>query len=314
MTNAASSDARNNAARARSIGWPRRRSTAFFGPDLGDFGAGVPKRLGHAGGDGAGLEIVRGDGVFAELERQRARQSRNAGLRRAIGGQAVVGTLGHHGGDVDDAPGRRVPQMRYGALAQSELRGEIDGERLVPIGLGHRFGKRVRADAGIVHQDVEPAETGECIRNNRVGGIGIGDVLFECCDRVIAGVDVRKSMFWKIDREHARAFVREKRCAGGADPRSRTSDNGDASVEAHGLLLNPHSDWSVPWRSRPCKWAGRCVLVGEICRLTGGRTRVGAGGLDLSRALHPSGQPTVRLSSSKGAAGWCNRDLFVARR
>src|SRR5215213_3921485 len=67
-------------------------------PDLADVVL-VEVLAGHAGVDRPGQDVVRRDAELAQLQRQRARQPGDAGLRGGVGGESVVRALGHHRGD-----------------------------------------------------------------------------------------------------------------------------------------------------------------------------------------------------------------------
>ena len=71
--------------------------------------------------------------------------------------------------------------MRDGALAQPELRGQIDRQRAVPIVLRHGLGQRIGGDPGIVHQDVELAEAGIASADDRLAGVARRPRFFRRC-------------------------------------------------------------------------------------------------------------------------------------
>ena len=73
-----------------------------------------------------------------------------------------------HRRDVDDlAPGTLRDELSGHRLRQEEHRLQIDGHDVVPVPLGEFEGLGAPDDAGIVDQDVDPAERGDAVGDDR---------------------------------------------------------------------------------------------------------------------------------------------------
>src|SRR5262249_8550206 len=59
--------------------------------------------------------------------------------------------------DVDDAAGATLDHVLDGGLRQVERAGQVDRDDLLPVVVGHLGHGPVDGDAGVVHQDVQPA-------------------------------------------------------------------------------------------------------------------------------------------------------------
>ena len=117
------------------------------------------------------LDVVLGPGAG-----ERARQLHDAALGRGIGCGERRAEDRHHRADVDDLAAARRDHRRIGRLAADEGAGEVGLEDHVP--LLERVLLRLLADvgAGVVDQDVEPAELLDALLHQRLAGVRAGDV------------------------------------------------------------------------------------------------------------------------------------------
>jgi hypothetical protein len=150
------------------------RKSAIASPtrDVGRRADALEQGVGNDSGACLGRKVMRALGPFdrprrhgidphprPQFERQRARQPEQAGFRRAIQRIALERALGMDVGDVHDAAAAALEVGRRG-LREEQRRLEVGADQVVP-------GRRVdSADfcgvegRGVVHQRVEPAETG----------------------------------------------------------------------------------------------------------------------------------------------------------
>ena len=101
-----------------------------------------------------------------QLDRQRARQAKQAGLCRAVQGVGRERSFGMDVGDIDHRT-TCCTQVRCSGLRQKQRRLEIGADQVVPrrqIDLAERCRKKTR---GIIHQCVEPPETGNGCRHQQ---------------------------------------------------------------------------------------------------------------------------------------------------
>ena len=116
-------------------------------------------RVGHAGADRPRADAVDGDAVAAEFDRERARQADHAGLRRRIGAVQRGGAERLGGGDVDDARAFRLAQIWQRGADDALMRGQHHREALGPgFVIAVIVDRDAHRDAGIVDDDIEPAE------------------------------------------------------------------------------------------------------------------------------------------------------------
>ena len=168
--------------------------------------------------------------VLAELQRQGAGQAEDAGLGGAIGGQAIVGALGHHAGGADDPAGRRGDEVRDGLAGQAEDGAQIHRLDPVPGLVGHLRGQGVGPDAGVVEEDVEARRRRPAPRPMICAGASSAATsVASGCDggRGEGEVGARP-----IHGQHPRALGGEEFGAGPADARGRAGDDRRAALES----------------------------------------------------------------------------------
>ena len=116
-------------------------------------------RAGHRRGDLAGRDGVDRDAVLPELERHDLGEQAQPALGGAVGGRLRQRDVLVDRGDVDDpARGSRVDHDPRGLLRAQEGPGEVHVEDVLPVLERELEKRRALADAGVVHEDVEPAE------------------------------------------------------------------------------------------------------------------------------------------------------------
>ena len=93
---------------------PQTAQGRFFRPCIGDFVM-RERRSCHAGVNGTWQNAICCNAKFAQFQRQGACIAGHAGLGCTIGGQTIISMLRHHRGDIDNAPGGGVFQMRMAA-------------------------------------------------------------------------------------------------------------------------------------------------------------------------------------------------------
>ncbi len=133
----------------------------------------------HVGCGVADVDLATGDIERPAIERDGAGQAGNAVLGGRIGGGAGARNMGGYRAVIDDAAALRVlfAHQIEGAAGRQENAGQVDVDdgfplRQAQIADGHRRHGR----AGIVEDDIEPAETLLRLGKEPVHGIGIGDV------------------------------------------------------------------------------------------------------------------------------------------
>src|SRR5581483_7664932 len=117
-----------------------------------------PRQAGrrHLGGDQAGRDAVRADAARGEEAGHALREGDEAALRRGVVRGPRAAVLPAHGADVHDGAARAEPAERL--LRHDERAAEVHGEHLVPVGVGDPVEVGRLVDAGVVHEDVDPAE------------------------------------------------------------------------------------------------------------------------------------------------------------
>ena len=148
------------------------------------------RRQHHIGGSGAARRQHIGGyaGAFQVL-RHNGDQRLMAGFGRAVGRAALAPHRVHTGGNADDAAKTLLPHMAGNGVGHQKRAGEIDGDdtlpgvrRNIPI-VGAAAGGAAakpggaRVDAGVVHQDMQPAHFADgagdsVLRRLRVGNVG----------------------------------------------------------------------------------------------------------------------------------------------
>ena len=139
----------------------------------------------HAfGQDVAGLDAVHGDAIAGKLKRRRLDEAVDAGLGRRIVAMAGAGDAraGDRRGENHPALSLCLHDGQCGARRKIGAP-EVDGHHLVPfLGLDV-FDQRPGIDAGILHDDVEPAVGGDGFVHRP---LGIGFLRNVGCDEAAA--------------------------------------------------------------------------------------------------------------------------------
>src|SRR5260221_1950181 len=112
---------------------------------------------GHVGRDEARGDRVDRDRPSGELLRERARESEDAGLARGVVRLSGVARDPDHGGDIDD-PASGFHQRARRGLEEVPAALQVHGDDAVEVFFAHAQEQLVARDAGVVHEDVEPAE------------------------------------------------------------------------------------------------------------------------------------------------------------
>src|SRR5262249_40165550 len=124
-------------------------------------------RFGHVGGDEAGGYGVDGDTALAQLSRPDLCDTYHTRLGGDVIGLPEIAVVADHRACADDTP----PAMRqhvghYGLCAVEDAR-QVNADHGVPVGLAHLTDDGafldlqelgIAGDAGIVYEDVYPAE------------------------------------------------------------------------------------------------------------------------------------------------------------
>jgi hypothetical protein len=134
------------------------------------------------------LERVRG------LARERRRHPEEPGLRRGVVDLADVAHLPDDRGDVHDPPGPALDHVVKHRLGHEERAGEVDGDDLVPVLVGHLEDRLVRGDPRVVDEDVQPAVVLDDLADRAPAVLRRADVAL--VDR--AGAPSRASSDWKL--------------------------------------------------------------------------------------------------------------------
>src|SRR5262249_22049897 len=148
-------------------------------PPPRELGLGViGDQLRHAGVDRSRADAVHVHPARAELDRQRARETDHAVLRRGVRRDGAGGADAFRGRDVDDAPLAIAHEMWQAGPDHPRVSVQVDLERRVPgrIEVVH-LDRCWDRDARVVDQDVDRAKT-------------IGDVRDDCLDlRVVTDIE-----------------------------------------------------------------------------------------------------------------------------
>jgi hypothetical protein len=133
-------------------------------------------RLGQRGAHEARADRVAGDVHLRHLQRHRLGEADDAVLGGDISGLEGARHQAVGGGDVDDAamPPRAHAGQRGGDGV--EIGGQVDGDDAVPLRRRELLHRADELDAGIVHQDVEPAQRCLALGHHGAHRPGVGHV------------------------------------------------------------------------------------------------------------------------------------------
>jgi hypothetical protein len=164
----------------------------------------------------------------------------------------VGGTVGDapqpgDGGDVDDRPGARPEHHPAERLAQQERAGQVHLQHPPPLRRRGVLGRRQQRDAGVVDQDVDPAEPlpHPCGQRGDPGVVGdvTGDA--EGLDAALAGGGHHRGGLAQVQQGERVPLVRERLGHPPADALRDAGDHGNRCRRTHRQLLLP----------RPCPQA-----------------------------------------------------------
>ena len=162
-------------------------------PDRGLLRGQLAQALRHAR-QRRGRDGVDGDAVAAQLARGDDGEGGDAGLGRAVVGLADVAVDARRGAGVDDAALDRpadllalVAPVGRGVARGRERALQVHLDHGIPLALVHVGEHAVAQDAGVVDEDVEPAEMRDRRVDHRLGALPAADVL-AVGDRLAAGL------------------------------------------------------------------------------------------------------------------------------
>ena len=198
------------------------------------------------------MEEARRDGVHADpparpRHRELARQADQPGLGRGV--RRVVRPLHrrvHAGdrGDVDDAAPLPRQHVSAGGLREEERAGQVDVDHLLPLRQGHVLRLRRPGDAGVVHEDVDPAVGGDRLVHDRldVGRPGhIAEGAFDLEPLLAHRGNGRREPFLASGAEHERgAGFRETFGHLPSDSARSAGDDRDTAVESEQFADGRH--------------------------------------------------------------------------
>ena len=161
-------------------------------PGLAGAALGLGQFLGQGQpGTGSRTDRVGGHAVATQIAGQRAGQADDALLGGGVVGLAHVAQPGL-GRCVHDPTRALLAEDLGGELGHREVTLEVDVDDDVPLVLGHVEDHPVAQDAGVVDQDVEPAERVERLLDHALAGVHVGH-------RVVVGDGVAAGV---LDRGH----------------------------------------------------------------------------------------------------------------
>ena len=79
-------------------------------------------------------------------------------------------------GDVDDAPVPLADHQRYGVAGGQKRTAQVHRKHVIPVRGGHPHHEPVTVDAGVVHQDVQPAQPVSSGFHHGLSGVLVGNV------------------------------------------------------------------------------------------------------------------------------------------
>ena len=139
-----------------------------------------------------------------------------------------------------------------GVLAQVEVTLEVDGEDDVPLLFRHVEDHLVAQDAGVVDDDVEPAEGVERLLHHAVAGLEVGDVVVvgdgvaahlldfvdDLVGRALLAAGAGRGAAEVVD-DDARALGRERQALAAADAAAAAGDDRDLAFESVAHVMPP---------------------------------------------------------------------------
>ena len=156
-----------------------------------------------------------------------------AGLGGGVVGLAGITLHAGDGRDADDATPTLLGHRTHEALGPVEGGGEIGGDHVVPVLVGHRHDELVAGDAGVVDEDLDGAELGVDLLAGLGDRGGVGDVDLEGLGLLALGEDIVGDLHAGVglrDAKHGVAVGGETFRDGLADAATGSGDEGDARI------------------------------------------------------------------------------------
>ena len=190
--------------------------------------------------DEAGTDDVGADAVLGAFLGDHLGEADEAMLGGDVGRLQHRGLFRMHRSHIDDAAaGALLVHLPQRGARRQEGAVEMDGEKLLPFGEGKVIERRHDLDAGIAHQDVDPAESRDCLGHAGLDLRLIGHVHGDA-DRAAGAAELGRrgigALLVEIGNDDLGALARI--CPGDllADAARGTGDNGNLVLEAHGFL------------------------------------------------------------------------------
>jgi hypothetical protein len=139
----------------------------------------LARALGHRGVDPAGQHRVYLDVVARPGAGEGARELHDAALARAVGRDERRAEDRHHRADVDDLAAARALEMRIRRLRGDEGAGEVRIDHELPFFQAVFLRLLAHVHAGVVDEDVEPAEPFCRFIDHRAARCFVGQVCFQ---------------------------------------------------------------------------------------------------------------------------------------
>ncbi len=140
-------------------------------------------------------------------------------LRRRVGRATGEADQAADGGEVDDHASPAPAHVPCGRLAAVERAAQVDGDHVVPLVGGHRVDVADLADAGAVHEDVDPA----LVRDQAADGA--------LDTRRRAHIADKRHLARAVEAEDPRALAREALGDRETDPACRTGHQRDPLLQ-----------------------------------------------------------------------------------
>src|SRR5260221_8327187 len=212
----------------------------------------VPDVSSHLRADQSRPDLVDGDAVRRQTQREEARQHRDAGLGDAIFAAVYRGALGIDRGDVDDgsapAPAlarRRRDHLPSDPLGEKKRAAQIGADGAVPALRGHvqEVAPDRDLDAGIVDQAVDAAERRPGGAHQPLVSCEIADIAAQECRMAAARLDAGQRVADRLVLDDV--VDDDVESAIGEGPADRPPDASAASPDETGGTvfpsLSPHS-------------------------------------------------------------------------
>src|ERR1700678_871113 len=187
-------------------------------------------RVGERGANRPGADAIDGNSFRAQIHRERARESDDAGLGNRIGAVAWSRAEAFGRRDVDDARGVGLAQMHQCGAHHPLLRSQQAGDSAIPDAIVIVVAEwSEAAEAGVVDQDVEPAEARGDVRNDALDLGRIEDVQPPAVRSTAGARDFldhpRDARLVDIGNRDQRAFLRKQVSGRAAHPAGSAGDD-----------------------------------------------------------------------------------------